>query len=443
VKEIAFLGGGLAGLALGHYAARRGLPFRLYEAGPEVGGNCRTFRHKEFLFDSGAHRFHDRDAAVTEEIRNLVGMDLQPCKITSVIYREGRLIDFPLSPFNLLRRLGPGTFLKAAGEVLARRLRGRRPAGDLESYALQTYGPTLAGLFLLNYSRKLWGLDCRQISANATGKRLNGLSLKTFITEALLGRRAKTRHLDGEFLYPRLGIGTIADRLRDSCGPENIRLQARITRILHNGRRIQAFEIDGSERVEVDRVVTTLPLTAFVRQMHPAPPEEILAQAGQIRFRGLILVALFLSAPRITAFGTVYFPGLEFPFTRVYEPKNRSQEMAPAGQTSLVAEIPCQENEATWQMDDSELIRLVRSHLQPLGWFQDHQVIEGRVLRLKHAYPVLEKGIESKVERVSGYLNSFENLAQCGRNATFLHSSMHDVIRQGKEVVESLPASLC
>ncbi len=366
-----------------------------------------------------------------------------PCKIPSVIHREGRLIDFPLSPLNLLRRLGPGTFLKATGEVLARRLQGGASASDLESFALNAYGPTLAGLFLLNYSRKLWGLDCHLISANATGKRLNGLSLRTFVTEAFQGRRAKTRHLDGEFLYPRLGIGTIADRLRDSCGAANVRLQARVTRILHDGRRIQAFEINGTERIAADHVVTTLPLTVFLRRMDPAPPEDILTLAGQIRFRNLILVALFFSAPRITGFGTVYFPGQDFPFTRIYEPKNRSPHMSPPDQTSVVAEIPCQEDEATWQMGDAELIHRVRSHLQPLEWFPDSQVLDGQVQRLKHAYPVLEKGIESKVERVSAYLGAFENLAQCGRNANFLHSSMHDVIRQGKELVGSLPASAC
>ncbi|MEI7731287.1 MAG: FAD-dependent oxidoreductase [Verrucomicrobiota bacterium] len=441
MKPIAILGGGLAGLAVGHYAAKRGIPFRLYEAGAEPGGNCRTFRHKDFLFDSGAHRWHDKDAAITEDIRNLLGSELITCKIPSVIYREGRMIDFPLSPLNLLQRLGPVTFLKATAEVLVRRLRGSTTATDLESFALQAYGPTLAGLFLLNYSRKLWGLDCRQVSANATGKRLKGLTLKTFITEAFRGRQAKIQHLDGAFLYPRLGIGTVANRLADSCGAQNIRLQARITRILHDGRRIQAFEINGSERIEADRVVTTLPLTAFIRQMHPAPPDEILALAKQIRFRGEILVALMFSMPQITAYGTVYFPGPEYPFTRIFEPKNRSPHMSPPNQTSIVAEIPCQESEAVWQMKDDELIQLVRSHLQPLGWFQEHQVIEGRVERLHSAYPVLEKGVEQKVERISAYLNSFENLSQCGRNATFLHASMHDVIREGKDLVEALPAS--
>ncbi|MBN2508274.1 MAG: FAD-dependent oxidoreductase [Verrucomicrobia bacterium] len=443
MKPIAILGGGLAGLSVGYFAARRGIPFRVYEAGAEVGGNCRTFRHGDFLFDSGAHRLHDKDAAVTGAVRGLLGGELLPCKVPSVIHRNGRLIDFPLSPLNLLRRLGPRTLLRATGEVLARRGRGRVPAGDLEAAAVRAYGPTLAGLFLLNYSRKLWGLDCRQLSPNATGNRLQGLSLATFLTEAFRGRQTKTRHLDGEFLYPRLGIGTIAVRLREVCGPATIRLRARVTRILHDGRRIRALEINGHERVETEHVVSTLPLNVWLRRMDPPPPDAILALAGQMRFRRLILVALFFSVPRITPFGTVYFPGPEVPFTRVSEPKNRSAHMAPDNQTSLVAEIPCHEDDAIWGMEEADVICRVRSHLQPLGWFQDEAFIGGRVLRLDHAYPVLAKGIEAKVGQVHAYLRGFENLAQCGRNATFLHASMHDVIRQGQAVVASFPAGAC
>ena len=105
--------------------------------------------------------------------------------------------------------------------------------------------------------------------------------------------------------------------------------------------------------------------------------------------------------------------------------------------------MPCQEGDANWEMEDAELIQRTRSQLQPLRWFQPHQVLEGKVLRLRHAYPVLEKATESKVERICAYLRSFANLAQCGRNATFLHSSIHDVIRQGKEAIDSFATPAC
>ena len=33
--------------------------------GEVVGGNCRTFTCGDFKFDSGAHRFHDKDPDIT------------------------------------------------------------------------------------------------------------------------------------------------------------------------------------------------------------------------------------------------------------------------------------------------------------------------------------------------------------------------------------------
>ena len=65
--------GGAAGLTLGYWARKRNMPFRIYEAGPRPGGNCLTLRHGEFLFDSGAHRFHDKDVRVTRDIMALMG----------------------------------------------------------------------------------------------------------------------------------------------------------------------------------------------------------------------------------------------------------------------------------------------------------------------------------------------------------------------------------
>ena len=46
--DIQILGGGPAGLAAGFYAKKRGLDFVLFEAGSEVGGNCRTIRDGDF-----------------------------------------------------------------------------------------------------------------------------------------------------------------------------------------------------------------------------------------------------------------------------------------------------------------------------------------------------------------------------------------------------------
>ncbi|WP_397385230.1 NAD(P)-binding protein, partial [Prosthecobacter sp.] len=50
------LGGGPAGLAVGHFARKAGLEFQLLEASSRFGGNATTFVENGFRFDSGAHR---------------------------------------------------------------------------------------------------------------------------------------------------------------------------------------------------------------------------------------------------------------------------------------------------------------------------------------------------------------------------------------------------
>ena len=47
-----------------------------------------------------------------------------------------------------------------------------------------------------------------------------------------------------------------------------------------------------------------------------------------------------------------YFPEPKFPFTRLYEPKNRSKKMAPDEQTAIVLELPCYNDEAIWKIPD-------------------------------------------------------------------------------------------
>ncbi len=438
-SHISVLGGGMAGLAVGYYARKNGVPFTIYEAANRVGGNCITLAHGDFRFDSGAHRFHDKEPAVTGEVSGLLGEALKRIEVPSRCYYDGKSIDFPLSPLNLFVSLGSCRFAKAATEVLYSRIRNQRPSRDFESFARNTYGQTIARRFLLNYSEKLWGLPCRELSPEVAGQRLKGLDLKTFLIEALRGKKAKTQHLDGAFHYPCQGIGTVAETLAQHCGPANIRLEAAITRVFHDQGRIQAVEINGRRRIDVQDVVSTLPLPHLLEMMEPAPPAEILALAGGLRFRDVILVALFLARASVTDAATVYFPGAEFPFTRVYEPRNRSARMSPPGQTSLVAEIPCDEKDPRpGRTGEAELVETVRARLSEMGWIRKSEILDATVVRMKHAYPVLALDTRYRIARITAFLDRFANLRVTGRNGRFQHAFIHDVIRLGAQAVGEL-----
>ncbi|MGQ0637377.1 MAG: FAD-dependent oxidoreductase [Planctomycetaceae bacterium] len=433
--KLTILGGGPAGLALGYYAQKSGIDFGVYEAAGRVGGNCVTLQHGEFRFDSGAHRFHDKDPEVTAEIQQLVGDDLRRIEVPSQIWHAGRFVDFPLSPLNLFQALGPISFTRAGFSLLRGRMERSLPTVSFLDFAVRTYGRDIASRFLLSYSEKLWGAPCDLLSPQICGARLKGLGLTSLVIEALRGNRAKTEHLDGAFYYPRTGYGAIVERLADACGDERVRLRSRITRLHHRGNRIEAIEINGAERVPVDEVACTLPLGLLLQLLHPAPPADILESARKLRHRNVVLVAIFLNREQVSPNGSIYFPDPAFPFTRVYEPKNRSLEMAPPGKTSLIAEIPCQEGDAPWKADEQSLVEMVADHFARLGWLKRDDIVGSTTHRLHHAYPILELKYEECVNPALAYLHRFRNLKLAGRNGCFEYTHLHDLMRQGLDAV--------
>lgn len=435
--DITVLGGGASGICVGYYAKKSGLSFKIHEATDSIGGNAATIRFKDFLFDTGAHRWHDRYPDITAELKNIMGTGLKKIHVPSHIFYKKKSIDFPLSPINLLKIIGPVLFAKSGFEVLVKRMFNGHEHQNFEDFAIGTYGRTIAEEFLINYSEKLWGRPCRELSPRIAGKRMKGLNLKTFFKEALFGEKAKTEHLDGAFYYPARGIGDIIEKWADECGGENIVRRSKITRIFHDGNKLLLLEVNGQDNIKVSHVVNTLPVTLFLNMLSPSAPEEILAAARTLCFRHVKLVALFIDKPSVTRSATVYFPEKEFIFTRLYEPKNRSVHMAPEAQTSLVAEVPCRDGSECWEMEDESLIEMVSSKLIEIGWIHREDILDAMVYAMNHAYPVFEAGYEEKMGLLGKYFKRFGNLSAAGRNGRFEYLHLHDSMKSGKGIVEN------
>ncbi|NMC36086.1 NAD(P)-binding protein [Candidatus Beckwithbacteria bacterium] len=439
VNHITILGGGPAGLAMAFYAHKTKLPLTLYEAQAQVGGTCQTFKFEGFRYDSGAHRFHDKNPRITKEVVSLMGKDLKKIYVPTQIYQNGKFIDFPLRPINLFKHLGPITFIKAGFEVVFNQLFSSRQKRSFADFAITTYGQTIANLLLLKYSARLWGRPCQQLSLSIGGKRFKGLNLKSFLTEALLGEKARIEHLEGaSFYYPDLGIGMIMDRLIQDIDQKDIKTKSKITKIFHNGKKIEAIEINGKTKTPVDQLVSSLPISYFLQIMDPKPPKAILELAQDLQFRDMILVAVFINKASITKSATVYFHDKDYLFTRIYEPRNRSGFMSPKGKTSLVAEIPCQKGDSYWQTDDQELVDQVVKKLIKAGWLKKENIIATQVKRMEATYPILELGYEQKVAQVNEYLKRFPNLYLTGRNGKFVYSWIHNMMEYAQEIIAQI-----
>ena len=160
------------------FAKQRGLDFALFEASTHVGGNCRTLQAGGFRFDTGAHRFHNKDPEVTSEVNQLLGDALLRVEAPSEIFFDGRYVQFPLKLLDLIQKLDAKTLLKVVCDAPGA---GRgQPADNFAAFAVNRYGKTLAERFLLNYSQKLWGEMPHKLSTAISGRRFKRIGFQKF-----------------------------------------------------------------------------------------------------------------------------------------------------------------------------------------------------------------------------------------------------------------------
>ena len=117
--------------------------------------------------------------------------------------------------------------------------------------------------------------------------------------------------------------------------------------------------------------------------------------------------------------------------------------MSPQGKTSLCTEIPCFPESEFWNMPEDELVKNIYSYYIQFGWIQEKDIIDTTVLRLPVAYPVLEKDVDEKIQKIIAFLKNFSNLEISGRNGKFLYAHVHDMMRFGKDIIDKyLPSHL-
>jgi protoporphyrinogen oxidase len=444
------LGGGLAGLSAAHRLSEGGQAVTVLEKGSQVGGLSRTVSHHGFRFDLGGHRFITDNQQVAELVKRLLGEDLLTVPRSSQIFLRGQFINYPLQPLQAIRSLGPAGTMRILADYGVEQLRQlllRPPVASLEDWVVSQFGRTMFNLYFRDYSEKVWGLKCREISQEWVAQRINGLSLWSAAVNACLrlASRRQFKTLVDEFHYPRQGIGQLSERLRAAIEPANqVLTSAAVREVHHDGRRIRAvtagqpgrsFEVAGEE------FISTIPLTTLIRQLRPAPPAAVLAAAQAIGYRALVLVTLMLDKERMTDLTWLYFPGRDIPFGRIHEPTNWSRELAPPGKTHVVAEFFCSEDDALWQAPDQFLSETTTSHLQRLGFLQRQEVIDHCVLRIPHAYPTFSLDYRHHLQVLTDYLGRFENLHLVGRTGSFSYLNMDLAMASGLETAEKLLGS--
>jgi protoporphyrinogen oxidase len=445
-NKIIILGGGLTGLSAGYQLSKAGEQVVVFEGDATVGGLSKTIVRGEYRFDLGGHRFFTKDKKINAFVADIMGDELIFVPRKSKIFLRDKYFDYPLKPFNAMLGLGFSTTAKIMADYCIERLKRfiSNPAAiSLEDWVVSNFGRTMFDIYFKEYTEKVWGIGCDRISMDWVAQRIRGLSLLKAVKNAILKSNGKDiPSLVDRFVYPKLGIGRISDRLCEEIERAgSVSTDTRVDRINHSNDRIDSIEVSSHTLSSTEsgaEIISTIPLTNLLNIMKPAPPRAVMSAASKLRYRDLVVVGLMINRERVTDQTWIYIPEKRIPFGRIHEPKNWSMKMAPEGRTLLVIEYFSFIGDRFWNETDERLADITVKNLEHLGFLNKKEVIDSTVVRVPRAYPLFEVGYREHSDVLYDYLKKFSNLHIAGRNGMFRYYNMDHAIASGVGVAEGI-----
>src|SRR5881628_2398078 len=429
--KVAIIGAGPAGLTAGYLLSKEDADVVVLEADPAyVGGISRTVTYNGFHFDIGGHRFFSKSKAVEDLWTEILPNDMLVRPRSSRIFYGGKFYSYPLKPFEALLKLGVFKSTLCVLSWLKARLFPVRNPRNFEEWVSNQFGKRLFNTFFKSYTEKVWGMSCKEISADWAAQRIRGLSLGSAIKNALVPQRSPNgdrtkviKTLINSFRYPRKGPGMMweaaAAKVKTMGG--KVEMGARVNGCAYDEAtltwNVQFKDRDGNQRsIEAEHVISSAPMRELVYGIRPDVSERTRRAAESLKYRDFLTVMLILTERSRFSDNWIYIHDPRVKVGRVQNFKSWSPEMVPDPDKACYGlEYFCFEGDGLWESKDEDLIELAKGELIRIGLAEEGDVVDGTVVRQKKAYPVYDDDYARHVATVRQELDTrYPNLHLVG-----------------------------
>jgi len=504
-KKAIIIGAGPAGLTAAFELLMRTdiIPIIL-ERSQYTGGLSKTVNYKGNRIDIGGHRFFSKSDRVMEwwlkilpiadapdssflisyqnqkhEVdlsKHSAGKAGYPDKVMLIrerlsrIYYLKQFFNYPVSlSADTIKKLGLLKIIKMGSSYMWSRLFPVKNEKTLEDFFINRFGKELYYTFFKDYTEKVWGTTCKDISAEWGAQRIKKLTIGKAVLHAIksqlkskdkndIAQKGTETSLIEQFLYPKLGPGQlweeVARLIQEMGGSIYHHMQA--VEFRHSDNNIQSIitrhtQTNQTECVEGDYFFSTMPVKELITGLSPAAPKDIVQIAQGLSYRDFITVGLLLTelkvkdekqANKLIKDNWIYIQEKEVRIGRLQIFNNWSPYMVnDANHVWIGLEYFCNTGDDLWSKSDSDFIKFAIDELASIGIIDKSAVIDSTMLREEKTYPAYF-GTYDRFDEIKDYINQFENLFLIGRNGMHKYNNSDHSMLTAMTAVDNIIAGI-
>lgn len=489
-KKVLIIGGGPAGLTAAYeFIKHTEITPIVIEMSEFWGGISRTENHNGNRIDIGGHRFFSKSEEVMnwwQEILPIYSEDqtinisyqnksskielnnktisvqdnnvLLVRKRKSRIFFNNKFFDYPITlSLQTIINLGFfNTFLIGLSYTKSVLFPIKNPK-TLEQFFINRFGNRLYKTFFKDYTEKVWGVPCSEISAEWGAQRIKGLSITKTLANAIstlfktnktdLNQKNKETSLIEYFLYPKFGPGQMWETVAEKIKTDGAILKQnnRVTAIKIENNKVLSVVIENiltknQETIECDYCISTMPIKELINGLSCEVPKKVKEVANGLIYRDFVTVGLLLNDINFKLEDNwIYIQESYVKVGRLQVFNNWSPHMvADTSKTWVGLEYFCNDIDEIWKFSEEEMIKLATNEMIKLGFINSFEnVVDSKVIKVPKTYPAYF-GSYSEFNEIQIFTDSIKNLFLVGRNGMHKYNNQDHSMLTAIQAVQNI-----
>lgn len=432
--NIAILGGGLSAASAAVFLQNKykDINITIVEKEEKLGGLCRSFYADEICYDVGPHIIFSKDKEILDMMNSFIEGNTNKLRRSNRILYQGIFVQYPFE--NDLSKL-PKEDLNKCVNAFVHNPYENYEAFNMLQFFLKTFGSGITNCYLRPYNEKIWKFDPSFMDVQMVDR------IPKPPKEDIL-RSAEGETVDGYthqlyFSYPKTGgIEEILKGFTKQFGNNiNVKLNESVTGIEKINNKFN-IKTDKSLINNVDHIISTIPaniLTDFYNA-----PENIKTAGKNLMYNSIVIA---IANCKIDKAGDNYafmIADKEVIFHRLSKVDFLGENYHKKDTATYMIEITYRKNDLVDKSTDEEIKQQIAEGLKHIKFIEKSEDINFiEINRFEYAYVINDINHKENISIVKDYFEK-EGIILNGRFGSFEYLNMDAVIRQSKDLIDSI-----